>query len=225
MNTRSLDKTLAALATLCAVTVGAMVVAIVVTRSSQDFFQTARPVQAYAAYLAETPLRGIGLPINLGLDNLFLILYAAFFVLLAARLRGLLEARILTVALTAMLVTASLDALENNHIMEMIHAIETGLPVMAADGEVQMMASQIKFHASYLAVLLFSFGLFRLGMLGRLTAISLWIYVPLGVAISVLPPDATKLLALGRTVFFVFAFILSARLFFKAARSDGQAPV
>jgi hypothetical protein len=55
MEIRSLDRMLAILATLAALTVAGMVVAILYTRGSQDFFQTARSVEAYGAYLA-TPL-------------------------------------------------------------------------------------------------------------------------------------------------------------------------
>lgn len=222
MDIRSEDRVLAILATLCAATVAAMVVAIVWTKSSQDFFQTARSVEAYAAHLAASPLNPLGLRINLGLDNLFLILYSAFFVVLTARLRDILDSRILTIALAAILITTFLDALENHHIIEMAHAIESGLPISAADGQFQMVASQIKFHASYLSALLFSFGLWRLGGLGRVIAVVLWCYIPCGVLISVIPPDAGKPLVLGRTIFFVFAFVLSAVLFFARAREQAQ---
>jgi len=46
MEIRSLDRMLAILATLAALTVAGMVVAILYTRGSQDFFQTARPVES-----------------------------------------------------------------------------------------------------------------------------------------------------------------------------------
>ena len=55
MGNGSLDRALAALATLAALTVACMVAAILTTHGSQDFFQTARPLAAYGAYLA-TPL-------------------------------------------------------------------------------------------------------------------------------------------------------------------------
>ena len=220
MDIRSADRLLAILATLCAATVAAMVVAIVSTKSSQDFFQTARSVEAFTAHLAASPLNPFGLRINLGLDNLFLVLYAAFFVVLTARLRDMLDSRILTVALAAILMTTFLDALENHHIIEMAHAIDTGLPISAADGQFQMVASQIKFHASYLSVLLYSFGFWQFGRLGRIIAVVLWCYIPCGVLISVIPPDAARPLVLGRTIFFVFAFVLSAILFFAAPRTQ-----
>lgn len=214
MELRSLDRTLAILASLAAVTVAAMVAAILYTHSSQDFFQTAHPLDAYGAHLA-APLAPLGLRLNLGLDNLFMIFYAAFFVMLSVRLRDRLDPRLLTVALAAMMLTAVLDSIENHHIMTMVDSIEQGLPVSVADGQFQMVASQLKFHSSYLAVLLFSFGFMRLGALGNVIAVVLWCYIPCGVLISVMPAESAKLLVLGRTIFFVFAFILSAVLFYR----------
>lgn len=220
MEIRSLDRVLAILATLAALTVAGMVVAILSTRGSQDFFQTARPVEAYGAYLA-TPL-AFGLRFNLGLDNLFMIFYGAFFVVLSVRLRAMLDGRLLGIALAAMMLTVLLDAIENHHIMTMVHSVQHGLPLSVTDGQLQMIASQVKFHASYLAVLLFSFGFLQLGRLGRLIAVVLWCYIPCGVLISVTPVESAQALVLGRTIFFVFAFILSAVLFFSQAAASSQ---
>ena len=61
------------------------------------------------------------------------------------------------------MLTLLLDSLENHHIMTTVHALQMGLPVSAADGELQMIASQVKFHASYLATFLFALGFLRLG--------------------------------------------------------------
>lgn len=222
METRALDRTLAILAALAALTVAFMVAGIVTTHSSQDFFQSARSVDAYSEHLA-APLAALGLRLNLGLDNLFMVFYGTFFVVLAARLRGVLDPRILGVALAALMLTVLLDSFENHHIMTMVHSIEQGLPLPAAEGQMQMIASAIKFHASYLGVLLFSFGFLQFGKLGRAIAIALWAYIPCGVLISVMPVEQARALVLGRTVFFVFAFVLSAILFFSQANKSAQA--
>jgi hypothetical protein len=87
-----------------------------------------------------------------------------------------------------------------------------------------MIASQVKFHASYLAVLLFSFGFLQFGKLGKAIAMVLWCYIPFGVLISVTPVEQAKALVLGRTIFFVFAFLLSAVLFFSQAKTSAQRP-
>jgi hypothetical protein len=221
MENRSLDRVLAILATLAAATVAGLVVSILTTRGTQDFFQTARSVEAYGAYLA-TPLVALGLRLNLGLDNLFMIFYGAFFVVLSVRLRAMLDSRLLSVALAAILLTVVLDAIDNHHIVTMVHSIQNGLPLSVTDGQLQMIASQVKFHSSYLAVLLFSFGFLQFGRLGRIIAIVLWCYIPCGVLISVTPVESAQALVLGRTIFFVFAFILSAVLFFSQAGPSGQ---
>src|SRR5476651_883933 len=116
-----LDRTLAALAALAAVIVACMVVGIVSTGMTQDFFQSARPAEAFAAYVAGG---AFGLRLNLGLDNLFIVVYGVFFVLLAVRFRSLLDPWTIAVALSAMLLTALLDAVENHHVIEMEHTSE-----------------------------------------------------------------------------------------------------
>src|ERR1700730_16605920 len=196
MKTGSLDRMLAIWATLAASTVACMVVAIIATEGSQDFFQTARSLEAYSTYLA-APLVALGLRINLGLDNLFMIFYGAFFIVLSVRLRTMLDPRLLGTALAAMMLTVLLDCVENHHIMTMVHAIQNGLPLSATDGELQMIASQVKFHSSYLAVLLFSFGFLQFGRLGKTIAAVLWCYIPFGVLISVTPVEQAKALVLG----------------------------
>lgn len=224
MEPRTLDRTLGILATLAGLTVAVMVTSILITRSSQDFFQSARSIEAYGAFVA-TPFGPSGVRLNLGLDNLFMIFYGAFFVVLSVRLRGMLDPRLLGVALAALMLTVLLDSIENHHIMTMVHSIEAGLPLSPADGQLQMIASQVKFHSSYLGVLLFSFGLLQFGRLGRVIAIALWCYIPCGVLISVMPVEQAKALVLGRTIFFVFAFILSAVLFLsRAGTSESRAP-
>jgi hypothetical protein len=216
MTATTLDRTLAALATLAALIVACMVVGIVSTGMTQDFFQSARPAEAFVAYLASG---AFGLRLNLGLDNLFIVVYGALFVLLAVRLRAVLDPWANAVALAAMLLTTLCDAIENHHIIEMAHAAQHGLALTAGESQLQMIASAVKFHASYLATFLFAFGFWRLGGLGRVIAGALWIYVPLGVVISVLPVEIAQPWVLGRTCFFVAAFVLSAALFWRSARA------
>jgi hypothetical protein len=222
MDQKSLDRTLGRLAALAALTVAAMVVGIITTGGSQDFFQTARSIDDYRAFLAR-PFAETGLRINLGLDNLFMVFYGAFFVGLAARLREVLPPTLIGVALTAAMLTLFLDCFENHHIMTTVHALQAGLPVSVADGEFQMVASQIKFHASDLATLLFSLGLLKLGRLGRVIAVVFWFYIPFNILISVFPTDQAKPLVLARTIFFVLSFVLSAILFFSLAPDDRAA--
>jgi hypothetical protein len=219
MDTTRLDRMLAVLAGLAALIVAGMVVGIVSTGMSQDFFQSARPVETHIARLTASPLGATGLRINLGLDNLFIVVYGAFFVFLAVRLRAVLDPWAGTVALAAILLTALLDAIENHHILMMLHSAERGLSLSTGESQLQMIVSAVKFHSSYLATFLLAFGFLRLGGLGRAIAWALWVYVPLGVVISVLPIEIAGPWALGRTCFFVAAFVLSAMLFWRSARA------
>jgi hypothetical protein len=219
MDTMRLDRMLAALAGLAALIVAGMVVGIVTTGMSQDFFQSARPIEAHIARLTASPLGATGLRINLGLDNLFIVVYGAFFVFLAVRLRAVLDPWAGTVALAAILLTALLDAIENHHILMMLHSAERGMSLSTGESQIQMILSAVKFHSSYLATFLLAFGFLRLGGLGRAIAWALWLYVPLGIVISVLPIEIAGPWALGRTCFFVAAFVLSAVLFWRSARA------
>jgi len=219
MDTTRLDRMLAVLAGLAALIVAGMVVGIVSTGMSQDFFQSARPIEAHIARLTAGPLGATGLRINLGLDNLFIVVYGAFFVFLAVRLRAVLDPWAGAVALAAILLTALLDAIENHHILMMLHSAERGMSLSTGESQIQMILSAVKFHSSYLATFLLAFGFLRLGGLGRAIAWALWLYVPLGVVISALPIEIAGPWALGRTCFFVAAFVLSAVLFWRSARA------
>jgi len=212
----ALNRTLAALAFLASAIVLCMVAGIVATGGfSQEFFELSPSPAAVAAQLTDQPAHTFGLRLNVGLDNLFIIAYGAFFVLLAVRLRGLLSPVTIGVALGALLLTAFLDAVENHHILLMLHAFQHGEPLSAAELEAQMVVSNLKFHASYLGAFLFAFGFYRLGGLGRVIAWLLWLYVPLGMIAFAVPVEVVTPFALARTVFFVLGFALAGIYFLR----------
>jgi hypothetical protein len=212
----ALNRTLAALGFLAAAIVLCMVAGILATGGfSQEFFELSPSPAAVAAQLTDQPAHTFGLRLNVGLDNLFIIAYSAFFVLLAVRFRGLLSPITVGVALGALLLTALLDAVENHHILLMLHAFQHGEPVSAAELEAQMVGSNLKFHASYLGAFLFAFGFFRLGGLGRAIAWLLWLYVPLGMIAFAVPVEIVTPFALARTVFFILAFALGGIYFLR----------
>jgi hypothetical protein len=210
----ALNRTLAALAFLASAIVLCMVAGILATGGfSQEFFELSPSPAAVAAQLSDQPAHTFGLRLNVGLDNLFIIAYGAFFVLLAVRLRGLLSPITIGVALGALLLTALLDAVENHHILLMLHAFQHGEPLSAAELEAQMVVSNLKFHASYLGAFLFAFGFYRLGGLGRVIAWLLWLYVLLGMITFAVPVEIVTPFALARTVFFVLGFALAGAYF------------
>ena len=200
----------ATLAFLASAIVLCMVVGIFATGFSQEFFQLAPSIGAIAEQLSDQPAHAFGLRLNLGLDNLFIVVYCAFFVLLAVRLRGLLSPVTIGVALAALLLTGLLDALENHHILAVLHALQHGAPLSSDELKFEMVESNLKFHASYIGSFLFAFGFFRLGGLGRVIAWLLWLgYVPLGMITFAVPAETTVPFALARTAFFELAFALA----------------
>jgi hypothetical protein len=221
----ALNRILAALAFLASAIVLVMVVAIIASGFSQEFFELA-PSPASVADQLRAPAHTLGLRINLGLDNLFIVAYAAFFVLLAVRLRTLLSPAIIAVALAALLLTALLDAIENHHILLMLQDFQHGAPISADELQWQMLVSNVKFHASYVGVFLFAFGFYRLGGLARVIAWLLWLgYVPLGMITFVVPVETVAPFALARTAFFVLGFALGGVYFLRDKEiSVEQAP-
>ena len=212
----ALNRTLTALAFLTSAIVLCMVVAIVATGFSQELFELAPSPALVADQLRDPPAHALGLRINLGLDNLFIVVYSAFFVLLAVRFRTLLSPVTIAVALAALLLTSLLDAFENHHILMMLHAFQHGAPISADELQWQMVASNLKFHASYVSVFLFAFGFYRLGGLGRVIAWLLWFgYVPLGMVTFVVPVEIVAPFALARTAFFVLGFALGGIYFLR----------
>jgi hypothetical protein len=221
----ALNRILAALAFLAAAIVLVMVAAILATGFfSQEFFELAPSPASVADQLRDQPLHTLGLRINLGLDNLFIVVYSAFFVFLAVRLRTLLSPAIVAVALAALLLTALLDAVENHHIMLMLHDFQHGTPISADELQWQMLVSNLKFHASYVGAFLFAFGFYRLGGLARVIAALVWFgYVPLGMITFVVPVEIVTPFALARTVFFVLVFALGG-IYFLGDRETSAAP-
>ena len=227
MKTKTLDRILGWLALLATLVVVAMVAGIVLTHSSQDYFQKARPTADFQQYLAVNPLGAIGLRLNIGLDDAFIVLYATFFTILAARLRFWLDRWIVAVALGAMLIAALLDIAENQHSIVMLHSLEHGLALNLDGAQAQAVATNIKFHLTFVSILLFSFGYAKLGGLGKAIAGLLGLgYLPFGILLLAYPVDGVGAgtLALARTAFFVVAFLLSAILFWRQSRLsvDGQ---
>jgi hypothetical protein len=216
MNETAINRTLALLALLAALSVIGILVAGLQAGISQEPFQAARLAEENTLRLLTNPQ---GLRYNVGFDNAFIIFYTAFFVLLAFRVRDLLPREVVVVALGALLTGAILDAIENHHILTMLHSAEHGIAISTQESQTQMLASSVKFHAVYLASFLFAFAFARLGALGTFIALGIWfLFVPLGLAIYVTPLEAARPLVIARGLFFVATFVLSVPLFLSLAR-------
>ena len=212
----SSDRVLGNLALLNALIVVALLASALIAGISQEPFQIARLADLNVARLLQNPT---GLRINVGIDNLFIVAYCAFFALFAARLKPVLDPLLLGLAFGAILLTALLDAIENHHILVMLFSAEQNLPITVAETQIQMIASSVKFHANYVASALFAFGFYRLGGLGKPIALLLWFaYLPLGLAIFALPVEFARPLVIARTLFFITVFAMIALVFWRAAR-------
>jgi hypothetical protein len=201
-----------------------MVAGVLATGFSQEFFQLAPSPAAVTAQLGNQPAHSFGLRLNLGLDNLFIVVYCAFFVFVAVRLHDHLSRVTIGVALGSILLTGLLDAVENHHILAVLHAFQDGAPISSEEMQLQFVASNLKFHGTYVATFLFAFGFYRLGGLGRFIAFLLWFgYVPLGMITFAVPTDITAPFALTRTAFFVLAFALAGVFFWRDTGASGKA--
>ena len=217
MNQSMTDRALATLALFASLAVVGILAAGLNAGISQEPFQLARLAADNVPKLLTNPQ---GLRFNVGFDNAFIVFYVAFFVLLTARLHDVVSLPVRAVALGALLVGASLDAIENHHILTMLFAAEHGLPVTTAESQLQMWASSVKFHSVYVASFLFAFGFMRLGALGTFIALGIWfVFTPLGLAIYVTPPELARPLIIARGLFFVATFALSVPLFAGLSRT------
>jgi heme O synthase-like polyprenyltransferase len=97
----------------------------------------------------------------------------------------------------------------------MLFSAEYGLPVSTQESQIQMLASNLKFHIVYVSTFLLAFGLARLGAFGTFIALGVWfVFLPLGLAIYIVPPELARPLIIARGLFFLSSFVLMALLFF-----------
>lgn len=212
----AVNRVLAVLALLAALSVVGILVAGLQAGISQEPFQAARLAEENMARLLTNPQ---GLRYNIGFDNAFIVFYTAFFALFAFRVRDLVPREILGIALGALLLGAILDAIENHHILTMLYSAEHGLAISTQESQIQMLASSVKFHAVYVGSFLFAFAFARLGALGTFIALGIWfLFMPLGLLIYVTPLEAVRPLVIARGLFFVATFALSVPLFLTLAR-------
>lgn len=197
---------------------------------SQGLFQLVRPAEQTAQLLLE---RAQGLRAELWVDNVFLCLYAGFFLMLAPCLEGMhrkagnesaFVAVLARTAAAGMVTTAALDAAENAHILSMLAQAEQGLPLSQAAINFQAAASQVKFLVSYFGLFVLSFVISVHGTATeRLLAATLrFIQLPLGVAIFVVTGPMLPLLYLSRATFFVVGFWTMAYLLWARARTHSE---
>lgn len=216
MNQSVPEKYVAALGYAGAALALLLLAAALLTGASQEPFEAVHPLESYTEMLKD---KATGLRLALMLDNFFVVVYAAFFVVLAAALRGQAESYVVNAALFAILLTAALDSAENMHLLTMLSSTEQGLPIQLPEVQWQMTLSHVKFHSSYLALFLFGFAFPRETVIERLLVRLFWyVQLPVGVLIYTAPAALLKPLLLLRGLFFIVGFTLTAEVFRKRAR-------
>jgi hypothetical protein len=186
----------------------AMAVCAFSTGVTQEFFEAIHPAQKYADTLVQ---QATALRIAFSLDNLFLLSYSAFFLWFAIERRGKADPLACNVLVGSLLFAALLDAVENFHILAMLNRAELGQ--LPSDGEItlQYVLSGVKFTAGYFVAVIFGILYPRDTVLARIVGASTAIVFPiLGVLVFTTPPPWSDLCGLGRFLFFVLGFFLSA---------------
>ena len=173
--------------------------------------QYVHPAADYARLLLRDPpvLRAA-----IGLDNLFIMVYSAVFVLMASLLwRDGAPRLLLIVGLALLLLLGLLDMIENFHFLAMLASTEQGHPPVEAEISWQAVESMFKFHVSYLGLFVLGLALPRTGARQRaLAGLMVFVQWPVGVAIYVLPQPFALPLVFVRFAFFLAAFALLASI-------------
>jgi hypothetical protein len=192
----------------------ALATQIVITLCTGAAQEPLERVLAPAAYQAVLLAHPAALRAVFTVDSVFLVLYAAFFVQLGRALApaGRPGRALVQLAAAAMLGTAFLDAVENQHILSLLAGAEHGLVPDAGAIVAQAAASQLKFHLSYFAVFLIGLALPRRTVSERaLAAGCLYVQLPLGLLAFVAPPPWQDVLVYVRWAFYFGGFLLLGR--------------
>ncbi len=199
-----------------AAALASVMIAIALGGTSQEYFESIHAPAEYARELLEHagPLRTV-----FALDGLFLLAYSAFFVAYVSARRGHTSQLVLRLVLGSVLVAAGLDAIENFHILGMLHVAEAGGLPSAAQIEAQYVLSAVKFTIGYFAAIGLALSYPRDSGLARMVALSTGLAFPVvGVLAYVVPAPWSHVLGLARVVFFVSGYALSALVFWPTPR-------
>jgi hypothetical protein len=192
----------------------AMVLVFLFTGIGQDPLQFVHPVAQYTELLLRDPPI---LRLAIGLDNAFVLAYATMFLALGARLWREGAPRELVVASGALLgLSALLDLAENMHFLLMISMAQQGLVLGGGEIELQVWESLLKFHASYLGLLLLGLALPTHSGSSRLLSFLLrWVQWPVGLLIYIMPASLAKPLVIVRFTFFLVSLLLLAAVYWR----------
>lgn len=178
-----------------------MVAVTAVTGVAQEPFEVLR-----ADYLPAIAKAAPALRLVIGLDALFLIAYATFFVVFPRAL-GVEQVPLVRLGVRVMLAVAVLDIVEDQHLLALARAARDGLPIDDGRLALQQVLSQVKFHLSYLALAAIALGLPRRDAVERAFAWSLGLPLPVAGAIAWMSPALEPAIGVGRWLAFTAGFV------------------
>ncbi len=184
---------------------------------SQEFFEIVQPASKFTELILA---QASALRFVFTVDNFFVLFYSGFFLAFCALYRGKVDGFVLGVAFASFLLPSLLDVFENFHILSMLRAAELGLPISDTAIQVQYIVSAMKFVISYFAAMAFAWLYPRDTQLARFVGVSTGIIYPIvGVMAYTLPMPFALIFGAGRVAFFVFAFALSAVVYWNRRES------
>ncbi len=211
MDVKKLQKTLVMLGMAGGLLAFALLLVSLLLGGSQEPFQVVRSVSEYSTMLSE---RSMAMRLSFALDDVFIVVYTTFFVLLGVVLKERGNPSLINLAIGAIILTGALDAIENAHIITMMTQAEKGLSIRDTELAWQMVASQVKFLSSYLSIFLMGLSFPRDNWLEKLAAWSfIYLQLPLGVLALTAPREWIPALVVTRGIFFIFGFVLTSKVF------------
>lgn len=205
MRTERLIAIFGLLAGLMAVSMAAIAFS---TGTTQEYYETSHPVVEYVQKMVS---QADMLRVVLTLDNFFLLAYGAFFLFYMVERKGKADNWLLIVMGVFLFMAMVLDAAENFHILGMLIRAEQKLPLSDGEIDLQYILSAVKFMVAYFAVIILGITFPRDTALARFVGTSTAILFPiLGILVFTVPPPWSLLCGIGRSIFFVMGFILSA---------------
>jgi hypothetical protein len=194
-----------ALAAIASLLLVAMMLVTLTTGVAQEPFEVVRAVESYRQALLEAAPT---LRVVLALDTLFVAAYAAFFVSFGRAAERAGDAAFLRLGTLAVLGTAVLDIVEDQHLFALIDSSALGEPLTLATLRAQHVLSQSKFHLTYVGTVFFALGLPRRDRLERAFAFAVGVPLPLlGAARWALPGAGAMLFAAAQWFSFLGGFL------------------
>lgn len=173
----------------------AMLVTSFVTGATQEVHEWYRRPDAYAQQLLA---EGRGVRVLMGFDTAFIVLYTAFFALLARQLRAL-GRPLVHLAVGCIIATGILDFVEDHYILSSLAMVENGRALTDDRLATQQLISSVKFSISYLGLVCYGLAIPRTTRTGW--AFSLFLsagILVIAIADYALPIELRATVALGR---------------------------